>query len=103
MCAQDDLEKISEVMMRETGTLGVRFQRVDRFILRREMVSIKLGVDGQSFDVRVKIARDRSGKMLRMKPEFEDVESISRATSRSVREIQVLASEEARKIYGTGG
>jgi uncharacterized protein (TIGR00299 family) protein len=103
ICAQNDLEKISEVMMKETGTLGVRFQRWDRFILQREIVLVKLQVDEQIFDVRVKLARDRSGKILRMKPEFEDVESISRATSRSAREILALASEEARKIYGMGG
>ena len=103
ICAQGDLERISEVIVRETGTLGVRFQLWDRFILQREMAVVKVRVDGRIFDVRIKIARERSGKIVRTKPEFEDVESISRATSRSIPEILALASEEARKICGTGG
>jgi len=97
ICDRDDLEKISRTMMRETGTLGVRYQRWSRFILQREIVSIKLALEKGVFDVRIKVARDRCGEITRIKPEFEDVDLISRATSLPAREISVLALEEARK------
>jgi hypothetical protein len=102
ICARDDLEKISEVIFRETGTLGVRYRQWDRFILRREDVAVKLTLGQKTFEVRVKVARDRSGKILRMKPEFEDLDSISRSISRPVREISVMVLEEARKVLGKG-
>ena len=34
ICDRGDLQRISEVMMKETGTLGVRYQSWDRFILQ---------------------------------------------------------------------
>jgi hypothetical protein len=102
ICARGDLEKISEIIFRETGTLGVRYHEWNRLILRRENVVIKLTLEQKTFEVRVKVARDRSGKILRMKPEFEDLDSISRAISRPVREISALALEEARKSLGKG-
>ena len=92
-----DLEKISEVIIKETGTLGVRYQHWDRFVLPRESFAIKLTVEGKVFDVRVKLAKDRAGNLVRIKPEFEDLDSISRATSLSVREISALALVEAQK------
>ena len=100
ICGRDDLEKIAGVMMRETGTLGVRYRQWDRFILQRETVVIKLEVGNAIFDVRIKVARDRFGKVARIKPEFEDVDSISRATSLPVSEISALALEQARRELG---
>jgi len=97
ICGLDDFGKISQVMMKETGTLGVRYQPWDRFILRREIVAIKLKLKKRTFDVRLKVARDRLGEIIRIKPEFEDIDSISRTTSLPAREISALVLEKARK------
>jgi uncharacterized protein (TIGR00299 family) protein len=98
LCAPEDLEKISQVIIKETGTLGVRFQDWNRFILQREIVTVKVTVSGRTFDARVKIARDKSGKIIRMKPEFDDVEAISQSTARSLNEISGLVSEAGKKL-----
>jgi pyridinium-3,5-bisthiocarboxylic acid mononucleotide nickel chelatase len=103
ICGSDDLERISQTMMRETGTLGVRYQRWDRFILQREITTIKLELEKRTFEVRIKIARDRLGKILRIKPEFEDLDSISSTTSRPIREISDAVLEQARKELGGQG
>ena len=100
ICARDDLDMVSQTMLTETGTLGVRYQPWNRFILPREDVAIKLEIDNRSFDVRVKVARDRFGKVARIKPEFEDVNSISRSTGVPAREISDLVLEKARKEIG---
>jgi len=97
ICDTKDLEKISEVIIKETGTLGVRYQHWDRFVLPRESIVIKLNLEGKVFDVRVKLAKDQAGKLVRIKPEFEDLDSISRATSMPVREVSTLALAEATK------
>jgi uncharacterized protein (TIGR00299 family) protein len=100
ICAAENLEKICKVIMAETGTLGVRYRAWDRLILQRETVTLKLAIAHRTFDVRVKLAKDRSGEVLRIKPEFEDIESISRAISRPVREVWALAMEKAKERFG---
>jgi uncharacterized protein (DUF111 family) len=100
ICTIEDLEKISEIIMKETGTLGVRYMRWNRFVLSREIIVVKVSLGQRTFDARVKIARNRSGTILRIKPEFEDADAIAQATSRSVREISGLILEIARKSLG---
>ena len=98
ICKPEDLGKLSDIIFKETGTLGVRYQLWSRFILEREVVTVKLRLAGRVFDVRVKVARDRAGKVLGMKPEFEDVDSAAREVGGSVREVSAAALEEARAI-----
>ena len=95
ICEIDDAQKISEVMIRETGTLGVRFQAWNRFTLQREVETVKLEIGGRTFDVRVKFARDRSGKVVRVKPEFEDIRLIAETLSMPAREVSDLAMRGA--------
>jgi uncharacterized protein (DUF111 family) len=87
--------------MKETGTLGVRHQEWNRFILEREVVSIKVPFGDRMFSVRIKIARDKSGELLRMKPEFEDLDSIARTLSIPIREVSAQVLQEARKALHT--
>jgi uncharacterized protein (TIGR00299 family) protein len=95
--APNDVRKLADIIMIETGTLGVRHLRWNRLILDREIVTVKVPVENKTFDVRVKVARDQSGRIANMKPEFEDVELIARKVSLPVREISRLALQEANK------
>jgi hypothetical protein len=101
ICHPNDLQRITEIIMKETGTLGVRHQEWNRLILEREVVPIKVPFGDRMFTVRIKIARDKSGELLRMKPEFEDVDSMARTLSLSVREVSARVLQEARKTLHT--
>jgi uncharacterized protein (TIGR00299 family) protein len=101
ICYPNDLQRITEIIMKETGTLGVRHQEWNRFILEREVVSIKVPFGDRMFSVRIKIARDKSGELLRMKPEFEDLDSIARTLSIPIREVSAQVLQEARKALHT--
>ena len=103
ICYPNDLQKITEIIMTETGTLGVRHQEWNRFILEREVVTIKVAFGDRMFSVRIKIARDKSGEILRMKPEFEDLDSIARTLSLPVREVSAQVLQEARNTLHTNG
>jgi len=100
ICSPEDLEKISRVMITQTGTLGVRYQPWNRFILQREFITIKMDLKQTTFDVRLKVARNRFGEVARIKPEFEDLDSISRATSLPARVVSDLVLEKAKKDLG---
>ena len=103
ICEPRDGQKIAEIMIQETGTLGVRFQQWNRITLQREIAKLKLHLAGKIFDVRMKVAKDSFGKVVRVKPEFEDIRAIAQVLSIPAREVidmvmrEALASEARRK------
>ena len=100
ICTPNDVHKIAEAVMIETGTLGVRYQQWNRLVLQRETITVDVTLDNKRFNVRVKVARDKSGKVVNVKPEFEDVELIARTLSRPAREISSIALQEANRLLG---
>ncbi|MBK0331333.1 LarC family nickel insertion protein [Brachybacterium sp. MASK1Z-5] len=79
---EGDEESASSLIMDLTGSLGVRRFGVDRSIRTRSFEQVE--VDGQP--VRVKVARDSSGRVVRREPEFRDVQAASRQLDISERE-----------------
>lgn len=77
------LRMIRDVICKTTGTTGVRVMPVDRWPLVREMGTISL--EGQ--EVGIKISRNRA------KPEFADVERVSKSSGLSPREVSSRAEE----------
>lgn len=73
LCPDESTEKIVNVLLSETTTLGVRIlQRIQRFSLEREIKT----VDTPWGQVRVKIAKNKS-EILNVAPEYEDCKKIS--------------------------
>lgn len=97
ICDLHDAKKIIDIMFKETGTFGVRFQEWNRFALQREIKKVKLELSGKTFEVRVKVARDSSGRILRAKPEFEDVKSIAETLAMPANEVSNLVMREVRE------
>jgi hypothetical protein len=94
ICEPGDAQRIAEILIQETGTLGIRFQQWNRITLQREIEKIKLHVSGRIFDVRIKVARDGFGKIVRVKPEFEDLRAIAQVLSIPVREVSDMVMRE---------
>ena len=59
-------------LMHETGSLGVRLNRIKRKILDREIISKKIIINNKEFEISLKIGRDESG-IINIKPEIDDV------------------------------
>ncbi|MEM1657473.1 MAG: nickel pincer cofactor biosynthesis protein LarC [Candidatus Jordarchaeales archaeon] len=87
ICTPENYTSIAEKLIKETGTLGVRLHQVKRLILEKEMITFDLEVEGKRYPINVKVARDKQGRVLRVKPEFEDLRKVSEATGKSVREL----------------
>ncbi len=99
--------KIAEVLMEETGSLGVRIDVMRRrYVLRREIVAVKFAALGVEAQVRVKVARDAQGRIVRLKPEFEDAREIAERTGlplrRVLQEVERTAEEELGGTVGAG-
>lgn len=103
ICDFKDVSRFAEIMIQETGTLGVRYHQLARIISPREMRSVKVRIGSQSYDVRVKLARDASGRFFKVKPEFDDIVAIAKSISRPVREILDVIVSETRKAVEDSG
>jgi uncharacterized protein (TIGR00299 family) protein len=93
---QKDEAHLSEVLISETGTLGVRVYHCQRHIINREVVSVDLDVKGSKVPVRVKISRNFSGEVIKVKPEFEDLKALAERSGKPLRELMDSAVQKAQ-------
>lgn len=79
----DRIQKVSEILFRESTTIGVRYYEVNRFILRRKqkIASTRYG------DIRVKIVDEPKLGIKRAKPEYEDCRTAANRHGVSLREV----------------
>ncbi len=87
------LAKMIDLLIKESGTLGIRVQNVDRYILDRSIVSIPININNEVFTVRVKVAR-YDGKIVSLKAEYEDLKSISNKLGLSLSLTRTLVDKE---------
>ena len=86
IAAPERLGQISDIIFRETTTIGLRHSEVARECLDREIVTVETSLGA----VRFKVAR-RNGRVLNAVPEFEDCAKLAAAKNLSVKEVQALA------------
>lgn len=73
---QLDYPDLLEILMDETGTLGVRILDIPRLVAHRTRQMIRVTVKGEAFDVSVKTSIV-NGKVLAKKPEYDDLKKIA--------------------------
>ncbi|PKB79631.1 MAG: TIGR00299 family protein [SAR202 cluster bacterium Io17-Chloro-G9] len=83
-----------ELMLRETPTLGVRTRPVERYIARRDSVSME--TDMGVISVKVKYL---AGVAVGAAPEYEDCRTIALETGIPYQEVYRRAAEEARQRF----
>lgn len=98
MVSGADVERLSRLLMDETGTLGVRVFPCKRHIFGREVFQISLEVDGVKGSVNVKVAVDGDGKVVQVKPEYEDVKRLAELTNKPLKELFGLAKTKAEEL-----
>jgi len=92
LCGPADRAALTEALLIETTTIGVRWRLVERLALDREAAR----VDVLGHDVAVKIVTLPNGQR-RAKPEFADVERVALATGRPLQDIFRLAATAAER------
>lgn len=98
MVSGSDVEQLSRVLMDETGTLGVRVFPCKRHIFGREVFHVNLEIDGIKDSVSVKVAVDGKGKIVQLKPEYDDVKKLADKTNKPLKEIMGLAKMKAEDV-----
>jgi hypothetical protein len=82
---------MTDLIFRETTTIGLRHYDVDRECLERKIVPVETPIG----TVRVKVA-SRDGRILNATPEFEDCAALAAAHNLPVKDVQALAMKAYR-------
>jgi pyridinium-3,5-bisthiocarboxylic acid mononucleotide nickel chelatase len=91
----NSVESLAQILVEETGTLGVKTTEFERLIVPRKTLSIPFQLQRYKGKVQVKFAK--INESIRIKPEFSTARSISEKTGVPLREVIELISESARK------
>ena len=86
VAAPDRRDAMTDIVFRESTTIGIRHQELSRECLGREMVTVTTPLG----PVRFKVAR-RDGRVLNAQPEFEDLAKLSAEHGIPVKDVQALA------------
>jgi len=54
ICDSESMNSILELLISETGTLGVRIRTSERFVVPRTIITSSLEINGKLFDIRYK-------------------------------------------------
>lgn len=73
LCSGDDMDRLIDVIFRETTTIGVRFYHADRRVLQREIKSI----DTRFGKMSVKVSRS-GDEIIRVSPEYKECLEIAK-------------------------
>ncbi len=96
--SRSDYPRHLRILMEETGTLGVRVREVPRLVADREKVPVPVTIGGRDYIVRVKTSK-AYGRVIAIKPEYEDLGIISRELNVPLRHV----ADEVRKQVAQGG
>jgi len=95
ICDSHTMNSIMDLLVTETGTLGVRVRTSERYIVPRTVKTISVNIQGHSFDVRYKTRDLNNGSHFKI--ESDDIKEISGALSLSFKETEELLNQEVRK------
>jgi len=96
ICSDENVNKIVDTLILETGTLGIRISESNRFIVPRTIHTVSLNLNGTSFKVNYKKFSFK-GKT-DFKIEFDDLKNVSNTIDKSIKETESLLRKEIEKL-----
>ncbi len=93
-----DCDMLSEVIIRETGTLGVRvIPYVHRNITSRKIVPVQARIKEKQVEINIKVGMI-GNEIISVKPEYEDARKVSEESGMSLKDVMNAANEAFLKI-----
>lgn len=103
IAGKEKSEVLADILIRETGTFGVREIPVTRHISARTESVVNVQFEGENRQIGVKLSKDHTGRIVSGKLEYEDLRRISNETGLGVREIQKIAKPALESFLHLGG
>ncbi|MFX1395330.1 MAG: nickel pincer cofactor biosynthesis protein LarC [Promethearchaeota archaeon] len=101
LCRPDIKFELIEKIIEELGTLGVRFNTINRVCVARITENINIEINGKNYDLIYKISyTDTKNKkrIVNIKPEYENLKKISNESGLSLKEILFFAQTKIQQI-----
>lgn len=92
ICSKEDVSRLEELIFRETTTIGIRRQKMERSVLKREIISVQTAFG----EAAVKVCELNGEK--RYYPEYESVAEICRRQSLPYGEVYRRIAEQAAEV-----
>ena len=91
ICTLANQQKLTEILFKETTSLGIRTMRMERFLLSRKVISLKTkyGI------VPIKVSYNKSGSV-NWTPEYEVLKKIAKKSGHPLKQIYFEVLSEAR-------
>ncbi len=87
--------KMTDIVMRETTTLGIRVRNVERRIAGRRSIEVETSLGRVSVKV-----KEYQGDVLSVAPEYEDCKRVAAEKGLPFQEVRRILGEEARRLAG---
>jgi uncharacterized protein (TIGR00299 family) protein len=88
ICSIEIEMKVINLIFLETGSLGIRRLLCERFKLDRYSLSMPVEINNVRQTISIKVAKDSSGNVIGIKPEYEDIKKLSLKSGISFKETQ---------------
>ncbi len=102
LCKPNKTFEIIEKILEKVGTLGVRYNIINRVCVDREIEKHVIEIKDKRFEVNYKISfikTEKGKKIVNIKPEYEDLKSISKSSGLSIKEILFYANHPIKEIF----
>ena len=99
ICDSISMNQIIDLLVSETGTLGVRVRSSERFTVPRSIEKIPIMIQGSTYDVKCKISYD-GATIKNFKIESDDIKLISNSISQSFKKTEELVRIAVKEKLG---
>ncbi len=94
-------EYISNLIMQETGTLGIRIIPTSRYIQNREIINVNIEIKNNIEKLDIKVVKSESGDIISFKPEFEQMKKLALDYSMNFRELNQDIRNQVKKLFSS--
>ena len=95
ICNDEKVNEITDILVLQTGTLGIRVSDSNRIIVPRTNHSFSLTFEGKSFEIKYK--KSTYKEKTHFKIEFEDLKNISETLDKPIRDVELFLRKEIEK------
>ncbi|MFX1377976.1 MAG: nickel pincer cofactor biosynthesis protein LarC [Promethearchaeota archaeon] len=102
LCYPEHTFKLIEKIVHQLGTLGVRFNIINRVCVSRKIEKKSIEINKKIYDVDYKISFIKSEKgleIVNIKPEYEDLKRISKDAGLSIKKVELMVNAEMKQIF----
>ncbi len=99
ICDSHSMNEIIDLLVSETGTLGVRVRTSDRFTVPRTLESIPITIEDSNYHVNCKISYD-GASIKNFKVESDDIKLVSNSINQSFKKTEELIRNAVKEKLG---